>query len=226
MCNPDLIDPLHFPPEFIMKDPALMSIPMRIYLLRWLFTEVGVVTFKAWKTRSADLRPPVALQERWWSVDPEVAAFEKAKEKALNARPVYHRGGRTVPEPPLAAPQASGSARSNRTSPTVLSQYGSARSQLVHSAEHWQEDDFIDPPQFKSIPDPDDFISSRAAAAVDSDWPGPCTVPANGEARAQWCFEMIQKLSAEDGIPRSTMRSSVTLLAELPVCGLFICRYT
>lgn len=213
MNDGSLIDRSYFPADFDMKDPNQIEGPLRVELLRHLFFKKGELKFKAWKRRGVDPLPPVDMDVRWWAVNPELAAFEKARDKALNARPVYRAGGPASQRPQTATGSAEGGPR-----PEVISPYGSTRSREIHSRDEWLEDDFTDAPTFRLIPDPDDYIPHMLPVdEIDEEWPAPCLVPCNAEARAQWCTAMVEQLAEMDSIPRSGLKGAITLLAELPV---------
>ncbi|VDB91627.1 unnamed protein product [Peniophora sp. CBMAI 1063] len=94
LSDGELLDLKHFPEGIKMTDPGKLRDDDKMKVLRHLFFEVGEVCFKAYKLRGTTPRPPVDLEARWWALSPEMAAFEKAKEKALNARPIYRAGAR------------------------------------------------------------------------------------------------------------------------------------
>ncbi|VDB88507.1 unnamed protein product [Peniophora sp. CBMAI 1063] len=233
-----------------MTDPSKLRDDDKMRVLRHLFHEVGEICFKAYKLRGTAPRQPVDLDVRWWAVSPEMAAFEKAKEKALNARPIYRAGGQAggeldvesggaaeargrAPDPATSAsaggPAGTGSGAGNQVPPReahasrhrpdrVLSLYGSSRKQRVHNEASWQEDKLIDPPPFLTIADPDDYLVKRSSApAPDDGWPVPASVPGNGEARAQWAYDILDMVSDNALTPGFILKRCITLLAELPL---------
>lgn len=225
MNDGELIDRKYFPEGFHMDDPNQLAEPKRMALLKHLFLEVGEVTFKKWKPRAQPYKEPVGLDERWWASDPDMLALQQRKEKALQARPVHRvRAGDAIQEErapdahPGPGPGPDPAPTSVAGSLQRLSPYGSSLAHSIHNRDLWEEDQFAMPMRFWNIPDPDDYIPLvKVPSTEDPTWPPPCLVAPNAEARAQWSYEWIEKLSSSPEMPRALMRTVVTKLAELPV---------
>ncbi|KZV68683.1 hypothetical protein PENSPDRAFT_687030 [Peniophora sp. CONT] len=199
----DLVDKEYLLPDLPMCIPTSLRQPNCFKYLKHWFTVTKGLKFTRWQRKNSLPMPPVPLEERWWSdslpdyVPPEEAVPAPAIA-AMNYVPVLL--------PPV------------HLDPGVLtSPYGSAGGHLVHD-EAVREQEAIDMLEVPAVPDPEDARphGEEEEERSDEDSVPPYLVPANSEARAQWCAERLQRY----GLPsRSTrrLRGGIRQLAELPM---------
>ncbi|KZV61150.1 hypothetical protein PENSPDRAFT_671199 [Peniophora sp. CONT] len=202
----DLVDEQYLLPDVPMSIPTTLRQPNCFLYLKHWFTVTKGLKFNMWQRKNSVPTAPVPLDERWWAaslsdyVQPEdavpptaLAAIQFIPERVPEANP-----------PALHGP---------------LSPFGSAGGHLVHD-EDVREQEALDMLDIPAVPDPDDVEPSCDEVVDRESLSGalipPCLVPANGEARAQWCMIQLQSC----GLPlRATrlLKSSIQLVAELPM---------
>lgn len=110
-----------------MGPPAQLPQERRVQLLVHILNR-GELKFHHWKPRNGTPQEPVPFERRWWAdseLDPEQAAFEKAKQKALDARPRNYSVGPDDLEPAPAGFQQPGPSSAGPSRPRAATSAGS-----------------------------------------------------------------------------------------------------
>ncbi|VDB94417.1 unnamed protein product [Peniophora sp. CBMAI 1063] len=173
----DLVDAKYLLPDVPMSIPTNLRQPNCFRYLKHWFTVTKGLEFKLWQRKNSLPTTPVPMEERWWAASmadhvPPAISIPSAAQAAFDFTPEQFI--------------------SPATRPPQLSPYGSAGGHLVHD-EGVREDEALETLGIAAVPDPEDAppadpdISSPDDSETSQGEP-PCRVPANGEARAQWCL--------------------------------------
>ena len=91
---------------------------------------------------------------------------------------------------------------------------------MIHDEDLWEEDEFLFPPRFLDIPNPDEVWRPSPS---DVDVTAPSQVPHVPESLGQWAVHIGSTPAYDNFLPRPVFHTCVRLLVELPVCATRLC---
>ncbi|VDB91413.1 unnamed protein product [Peniophora sp. CBMAI 1063] len=208
----ELVDSRYLLPDTPMCIPTTLRQPNCFLYLKHWFTVTKGLEFRLWQRKNSLPTKPVPMEERWWA-----ASMPNRVQPAEPIPPTAQAAFDYIPSQP--APQG--------VAPR-LSPYGSAGGHLVHG-EQAREEETLETLGVAAVPDPEDLsplnigVFSSAVCRPSEDDP-PCSVPANGEARAQWCLAQLRSQCAPPLRVSRQLRAAIKQVAEFPVRSLSSCQ--